>query len=912
MSLQQRPVPQTLCGALQKEPNCKCLVLSVLIYGCLAAVTWCRCANVTKVIINFTRYPIKSTKHVSPCDDGYIYIPVAFMGMLYLVYLVECYHSPIRIDLLHAESQDSVLSKISQLKSAQPTIWWKAVSYHYVRRKRQITRYRNGDNYTTTQVYYERINTHAATSFYYYDYCGVKDISKELILDPKVPITKVNLSKGFAFSNMRSATEFEEARSRFFAEQELRDDYMEMREGLDLGYNPNPTTLVAVPGSPWFTNRYVYWCLSALLLNWPLRVIIEYKTQYADYQITKLFGINYDTPSGSEPIHASMSQQTINQPGSYMLAPSYSEALLMDPAPDQRTAESQDASIAEMVPSYSEALLYQRAEQDCVVTQEVDEDSNRLATSRECSCPCHAVSSAFEVNAQEEGSRQDEDGGQSSDQQTREPPTETAGMEVHPSSCTLVSETETGKCGSCGKFLVEAQLESSEMSRSECNVENPGTSSLRGFQNMRRAARTSVIPRDMSEPNLRSRSELMEADTRFLRLNGQSLRNILECEQEEEFGMEDGIGETSRGETRRGGDFRLSLCSLDEANSRPRAAVDASRGAIPKRLGGRSRVIANPMSNEARGLPDSKTYFCLKSILKQNKRRYTLITARELQDFSDREDDDVGKRLQNRSSYHEGCISASKNNAGQRFDLLSRSRESLDGALGRRKKQFLENISIEKCEEGSKRESNRTLIFASPIQEVCPGDPFGGKDVVRTRQEVDSTPTEESPNHTVLGQLGRSLTCDRKSSRRRFQDPHKQRYSDVTSHPSSFSCPPDRQHPYPYAFSASTDAMDTTDFNKNVQQTTARVYQHATSFPPYEGSISNHGEKFADRQGTIDRVSPANVSRTNMGELTRSLTERRTKSSRNDASFRRSFAGRVEDYGTENNKWANLNMETSL
>ena len=367
----------------------------------------------------------------------------------------------------------------------------------------------------------------------------------------------------------------------------------------------------------------------------------------------------------------------------------------MDPAPDQRTAESQDASITEMVPSYSEALLYQRAEQGCV-----DE-----ATSRECSCPCHAVSSAFEVNVQEEGPRQDEDDGQ-----TREPPTETAGREVQqPSSCTLVSETEAGKCGSCGKFLVEAQLESSVMSRSECNAENRGTSSLRGFQNMRRAARTSVIPRDMSEPNLRSRSELMEADTRFLRLNGQSLRNILECEQEEEFGMDERIGEagqgkTSQAETRSGGDFRLSLCSLDEANSR---SVDASRGAIPKRLAGRSRVIANPMSNEGCGLPDSKTYFCLKSILKQNKRRYTLITARELQDFSDREDDDADRRLQNRSSYHEGCIGASENNAGQRLDLLSRSRESLDGALGRRKKQFLENISIEKCEEGSKRESNR-------------------------------------------------------------------------------------------------------------------------------------------------------------------------------------------------------------
>lgn len=66
------------------------------------------------------------------------------------------------------------------------------------------------------------MNTHAATSFYFYDYCGVKDISKDLILDPDVPITKITLTKGFAFSNVRSATEFEEARSRFFCEQVLK------------------------------------------------------------------------------------------------------------------------------------------------------------------------------------------------------------------------------------------------------------------------------------------------------------------------------------------------------------------------------------------------------------------------------------------------------------------------------------------------------------------------------------------------------------------------------------------------------------------------------------------------------------------------------------------------------------------
>lgn len=61
---------------------------------------------------------------------------------------------------------------------------------------------------------------------------------------------------------------------------------MEMREGLDLGYNVNKM-LVAVLGNPWFTNSYVYWCLSALLLSWPLRVMIEYKTQYVEYQVKK-------------------------------------------------------------------------------------------------------------------------------------------------------------------------------------------------------------------------------------------------------------------------------------------------------------------------------------------------------------------------------------------------------------------------------------------------------------------------------------------------------------------------------------------------------------------------------------------------------------------------------------------------
>lgn len=415
-----------------------------------------------------------------------------------------------------------------------------------------------------------------------------------------------------------------------------------------------------------------------------------------------------------------MSQQTINQPGSYMLAPSYSEALLMDPAPDHRpptTECQQDEAITEMVPSYSEALLYRRADQGCLVDS--DEDSNRRSASiLECSCPCHAATALETRSAHEE----EED--LAAGQPLMALRAEVRGLPPSTSGCTTGGETvASGKCASCGKYLVEAQLETTEMSRSECSISGVvAWNSRRGFQSARRGPRASMMatttamtmPRDMSEPNLRSRSESLEADTRFLRLNGQSLRNILESEQEEEVngGVEGGTeGEVDGG--RGEGEFRSSLRSLDETSSSRPSRMDASSGAIPKRIGNnsaRSRVIANPMSDEGDGFAaDANAYFCLKSILKQNRqRRYTLITARELHNLSDGEEEDEDRRgTANRSSYHEGCPPPARTlpNIGEKksFDPFSISRESLDGR-GRRRKQSAENEKGEEWKEGG---SNR-------------------------------------------------------------------------------------------------------------------------------------------------------------------------------------------------------------
>ncbi|XP_074109483.1 uncharacterized protein LOC141534196 [Cotesia typhae] len=820
---EQRPTSQTLCGALQKEANCKCLVLSVLIYGCLAAVTWCRCANITKIVINFSKYPLKSTRHVSPCDDGYIYIPVAFMGMLYLVYLVECYHSPIRIDLLHGESQDSVLSKLSQLRLAQPTIWWKAVSYHYVRRKRQITRYRNGDNYTTTQVYYERVNTHAATSFYFYDYCGVKDISKDLVMDPKIPITKINLSKGFAFSNMRSATEFEEARSRFFAEQELRDDYMEMREGLDLGYNFNTsTTLVAVLGRPWFTNTYVYWCLSALLLSWPLRIIIECKTQYANYQVTKLFGVNYDTPSSTQ-IHASPSQ--LSAPGSYMLAPSYSEALLMEPAASssQSNHHENDHASEMMVPSYSEALLYERAagvsssststtqpdfnnEVACTVGRSTTTSSSLYAIVEnptvECNCHCHQLQIFDDDNE--------------IDNNTHDSKIYCNNSNINSNgSLRGQSSPDIRACNNCSAY------------NNHLLINKTNSSGITTYTH------TNKIPRDVSAPNLHSySSDLMRNNSlQVLRDNGRSLESILESEE------------------------TISLREMDQ-----RARINTMRGAIPKKT--RSNISRKDSDiNDIEGgersdkIPGSKTYFCLKSILKKkkrDKRRYTLVTTEELKYLND--------------SVGEGA-----RDDGETVIFLQDSPEK------RRWTQM---------DQAKRDNPYRTLIFASPIHEVCrSNDPFISDDNGKSQDELPDNNISDLP---VLTRLGRSLTV-LSETELPSANPHNTNNSNSNSnskrkklhskHHRTMSIEPE----YLQFFTSSDDASSPFPQTPNINSNNSNNFT----------TTSNSGNYFVNN-GT---------------RLTRSLTERRSKSSVRDKFIRRSFTDERTDFGT---KRINLNLETSL
>lgn len=350
MLFQQSPIKQSFCRSLKRDAHWKCMILTLLIYGCLSAIIWCRLAVITNITVSYYGHRMANT-HVSkskPCEDGYIYIPIAFVIMLYLVYLVECWHCHTRLELKHKTDVHTVYEKIHQMQESIPIIWWKALCYHYIRKTRHVTRYRNGDSFTSTQVYYERVNSHTAGSAFNFTQCGMKDVSASLTGLEKFPATKIRFTKGYSFLCSEAEYEFDEQRDRFYRENERRDDYVDTREGMDLLNVNFKQYMIAFrdpDNLPWYVSHVIFWIASFFLLSWPLRVIIEYKTAYVHYHVQKVFGTNYieqdvePTPIMRVNTMESSDLEVLLQ--NNYIAPSYSEALLMSSG---RTIEIPDAN----------------------------------------------------------------------------------------------------------------------------------------------------------------------------------------------------------------------------------------------------------------------------------------------------------------------------------------------------------------------------------------------------------------------------------------------------------------------------------------------------------------------------------------------------------------------------------------
>ncbi|XP_075410203.1 transmembrane protein 151B [Tenrec ecaudatus] len=348
---EQRPIQPSFTKSLCRESHWKCLLLSLLMYGCLGAVAWCHVTTVTRLTFSSAYQGNSLMYHDSPCSNGYVYIPLAFLLMLYAVYLVECWHCQARHELQHRVDVSSVRERVGRMQQATPCIWWKAISYHYVRRTRQVTRYRNGDAYTTTQVYHERVNTHVAEAEFDYARCGVRDVSKALVGLEGAPATRLRFTKCFSFASVEAENAYLCQRARFFAENEGLDDYMEAREGMHLKNVDFREFMVAFPDParpPWYACSSAFWAAALLTLSWPLRVLAEYRTAYAHYHVEKLFGL--EGPSSASSAGGGLSPTD-------ELLPPLTHRLPRVNTVDSTELEWHIRSNQQLVPSYSEAVL---------------------------------------------------------------------------------------------------------------------------------------------------------------------------------------------------------------------------------------------------------------------------------------------------------------------------------------------------------------------------------------------------------------------------------------------------------------------------------------------------------------------------------------------------------------------------
>ncbi|KAK1158726.1 transmembrane protein 151B-like [Acipenser oxyrinchus oxyrinchus] len=375
---EQRPVKQSLGASMCREAHWWCLLLSLLLYSCLGTVAWCQITGLgfssssasssTQRPPSLGSLPMRGGSSgmperirpydTRPCGEGYVYIPLTCMLILYAVYLAECWHWRMRCGLQCRADVESVYERVLRMRQARPCVWWKAISYHFVRRTRQVTHYRNGETYTTMQVYHERVNTNVAEGEFDYSHCGgVRDLSRDLRGLEEHTATRLRFTKCFSFAGAGAESAYLSQRHRFFTQTEGLDEYMEAREGMQLknvDFKEQLMAYVDLDQPPWYASPAAFWLAALLLLSWPLRVLAEYRTAFVHYRVEKLFGLEYEegapSPEDQEELWLGGGVERSRLPqaetvdstelewhirSNRQLVPSYSEAMLMDLAGSQ-------------------------------------------------------------------------------------------------------------------------------------------------------------------------------------------------------------------------------------------------------------------------------------------------------------------------------------------------------------------------------------------------------------------------------------------------------------------------------------------------------------------------------------------------------------------------------------------------
>jgi len=220
-------------------------------------------------------------------------IPVEFfifLGILYLIYLIECCCSGSQKYLI---SNDAVEKEdyMQKIKTAAPRIGTKIECYHYVTKNNKDLESQNTGGISQIRekmMSKEKVVTFTETS--YFEYKAWEDATDEVLTTAN--FLRLDIVKQIVFDSPESELKFETYRKEFVESHRGRDEHISVVPIFEIdGYRDSVLLQSKWANRSCFLDVGWFWFFSFVLLSWPYRMWFESISQTRNVALKKRISV---------------------------------------------------------------------------------------------------------------------------------------------------------------------------------------------------------------------------------------------------------------------------------------------------------------------------------------------------------------------------------------------------------------------------------------------------------------------------------------------------------------------------------------------------------------------------------------------------------------------------------------------
>jgi len=206
---------------------------------------------------------------------GFFYIPIIAASAIYIAYLIESFVTGSRHYSHVIKDFEYARFYIQRMLQSPPRLYCSWENYHYETRTRLVTRTdSNGNSYTATETYTEKVVTSRGTTPYQIHFW--RDFSGDIPSLPNVRALKLSCKQLYRYANQQSKINQRVQKAEILALNK-RDTYISGTTVFNIdGFRPYILLLRDKTSRPCFLHLGWYIFLTIFTLNYPYRLYIEF------------------------------------------------------------------------------------------------------------------------------------------------------------------------------------------------------------------------------------------------------------------------------------------------------------------------------------------------------------------------------------------------------------------------------------------------------------------------------------------------------------------------------------------------------------------------------------------------------------------------------------------------------------